>query len=110
MATTVSKQPEVARRRRAKIYILSVPIMGSVCMSTRPISATEFKARCLRIIQEMHRDGCRVTITRRGCPVAVLSPLPAGPEAPPCIGRAGAVALDTGRSRVAGRRAKRLGH
>ena len=55
-------------------------------MNMRQISATEFKAKCLRIIQEMHSDGRSVTITRRGRPVAVLSPLPPEREAPPFIG------------------------
>ena len=47
----------------------------------------EFKARCLRIIKEMNRDGGSVTITNRGRPVAVLSPVPApGEKLPPFIG------------------------
>ena len=45
-------------------------------MRTRQISATEFKAKCLRIIREMGSDGCPVVVTRRGRPVALLSPLP----------------------------------
>ena len=36
--------------------------------------------RCLRIIKEMNRDGGTVTITSRGRPVAVLSPVPASEE------------------------------
>lgn len=35
-------------------------------MSTRQVSAAKFKAKCLRIIQEMQSDGCSVTITRPG--------------------------------------------
>ena len=46
-------------------------------MTTRQVPAAEFKARCLRIIKEMNRDGAAVTITNRGRPVAVLSPVPA---------------------------------
>lgn len=46
------------------------------------VSATEFKARCLRIIQDMGRSGRPVTITRRGRPVALLSPLPRRDAAP----------------------------
>lgn len=38
------------------------------------VSATEFKAKCLRIIDEMQKDGIAVTITRRGKPVAELKP------------------------------------
>ena len=54
-------------------------------MGTRQVSAAEFKAKCLRIIQEMGSDGRSVTITRRGRPVAVLSP-PVEREAPPFLG------------------------
>ena len=39
------------------------------------VGATEFKASCLRIIDEMNRDQEAVTITKRGKPVAVLSPV-----------------------------------
>ena len=38
------------------------------------VSATEFKAKCLRIIDDMQKDGIPVTITRRGKPVAELKP------------------------------------
>ena len=55
-------------------------------MSTRQVSAAEFKAKCLRIIQEMGSDGRSVTITRRGRPVAVLSPPPVEHDAPPFLG------------------------
>ena len=52
-------------------------------MMARRVSAAEFKARCLRIITEMNRDGGEVTITKRGRPVAVLSPVPVPEERPP---------------------------
>ena len=45
-------------------------------MTAKQVPAAEFKARCLRIIKEMNRDGVSVTITNRGQPVAVLSPVP----------------------------------
>ena len=52
-------------------------------MTARQVSAAEFKARCLRIINEMNRDGGQVTITKRSRPVAVLSPVPLPEETPP---------------------------
>lgn len=56
-------------------------------MTARQVSATEFEAKCLRIINEMNRDGGTLTITRRGRPVAVLSPVRAPDEnSPPFIG------------------------
>jgi len=41
----------------------------------KTIAASAFQAKCLRIINEMGEDGEPVTITRRGHPVAVLSPV-----------------------------------
>ena len=58
-------------------------------MAARQVPAAEFKARCLRIIKEMNRDGESVTITNRGRPIAVLSPVPVpvpGEKLPPFIG------------------------
>ncbi len=43
-------------------------------MSKR-VGAAEFKAACLRIIDQMNRDHEPVTITKRGKPVAVLTPV-----------------------------------
>ncbi|MFZ0962942.1 MAG: type II toxin-antitoxin system prevent-host-death family antitoxin [Terriglobia bacterium] len=37
------------------------------------ISATEFKAKCLRILDELESQG--IVITKRGQPVAKLTPL-----------------------------------
>jgi len=54
-------------------------------MTARQVPAAEFKARCLRIIKEMNRTGELVTITNRGRPVAVLSPMPASDEKPPAF-------------------------
>lgn len=48
---------------------------------TRVVGATEFKAKCLAILDEVDSDGGTVTITKRGRPVAVLvpaKPQPAG--------------------------------
>ena len=41
----------------------------------KSIAASEFQAKCLRIINVMGEDGEPVTITNRGRPVAVLSPV-----------------------------------
>jgi prevent-host-death family protein len=43
--------------------------------SPKVIPAARFKAECLRIIEQMGRDREPVTITRRGRPVAVLTPV-----------------------------------
>lgn len=44
-------------------------------MSAKTVAAAEFKATCLRLIEEMNEDGQPITITKRGRPVAVLSPV-----------------------------------
>ena len=41
----------------------------------KTIAAAEFQAKCLRLINEMGEDGEPVTITNRGRPVALLSPV-----------------------------------
>jgi prevent-host-death family protein len=40
----------------------------------RMIGAAEFKAHCLRILDEVERSGEAVTITKRGKPVGELHP------------------------------------
>lgn len=42
----------------------------------KAIGAAEFKAKCLSLIEQMTDDGEPIVITKRGNPVAVLSPLP----------------------------------
>ncbi|RWX78750.1 type II toxin-antitoxin system Phd/YefM family antitoxin [Neorhizobium lilium] len=43
-------------------------------MNEKIIAAAEFKATCLRLIDEMNSDGQPITITKRGKPVAKLVP------------------------------------
>ena len=52
----------------------------------KTIGAAEFKARCLRVIGQLNKDHEPVTITKRGRPVAILSPLPQMNETGPIIG------------------------
>jgi prevent-host-death family protein len=44
-------------------------------MKTRVMSATEFKAKCLALLDEIEQRAEPITITGRGVPVAVLGPL-----------------------------------
>lgn len=41
------------------------------------IGAAEFKAHCLRILDEVQRSGESVTVTKRGRPVAEVKPVEA---------------------------------
>jgi prevent-host-death family protein len=43
------------------------------------VSATTFKARCLALLDEIEEKGEPIIITRRGHPVAMLSPAPSDP-------------------------------
>lgn len=49
------------------------------------VGATEFKAKCLRLIEQMQADGEPITITKRGKPVATLKPIRAK-QAKPLFG------------------------
>lgn len=42
---------------------------------SRKIGAAEFKAHCLRILDEVERTGESVTVTKRGRPVAEITPV-----------------------------------
>jgi prevent-host-death family protein len=44
---------------------------------TETIAATEFKARCLELMDRVQASGLSVTITKHGKPVAQLVPTPA---------------------------------
>ncbi len=52
----------------------------------KTVGAAEFKAKCLRLMNEMDQDGEPITITRRGRAVAVLSPAPRLAEQSPVLG------------------------
>ena len=40
----------------------------------RRVPATEFKAKCLKLIDQVHDTGTPITITKRGKVVAMLQP------------------------------------
>lgn len=42
-------------------------------MKHRTISATEFKAKCLALLDEIEKNGGTITVTKRGKPVATVS-------------------------------------
>ncbi len=43
--------------------------------SPKTISAADFKAKCLELMDTVARTGASITVTKRGRPVAVLSPV-----------------------------------
>ncbi|MBY3093407.1 type II toxin-antitoxin system prevent-host-death family antitoxin [Rhizobium laguerreae] len=46
---------------------------------SKTVGKAEFKAKCLNLIDQMGKDDESIVITKRGRPVAVLSPAP-GPS------------------------------
>lgn len=46
-------------------------------MATKSVGAAEFKSTCLSLIDQVGQDRQPVLITKRGKPVAILSPIPA---------------------------------
>jgi prevent-host-death family protein len=43
-------------------------------MKHRVITATEFKAKCLALLDEVDENGGTITVTKRGRPVATIGP------------------------------------
>jgi prevent-host-death family protein len=44
-------------------------------MKSRVVSATEFKAKCLALLDEIDHRGGTVTVTKRGRPMAMVGPV-----------------------------------
>lgn len=55
-------------------------------MGKKTIGAAEFKASCLRVIEQITQDREPVTITKRGRPVAVLTPAASVEKRPGIVG------------------------
>ena len=56
---------------------------------SRVVSATEFKAKCLSLLDEVEQGGGQITVTKRGRPVATLGPVPQAPWKSPANSLAG---------------------
>src|SRR5882724_1437373 len=64
----------VCGRRRKVVRWPQYADMMDSAMKSRVIGATGFKARCLSLLNEVELRASDITITKRGIPVAVLSP------------------------------------
>lgn len=62
-------------------------------MKTRIVSATEFKAKCLGLLDDIEERGEHITITRRGKAVAVIGPAKKKPWKSPANMWAGKVEI-----------------
>jgi prevent-host-death family protein len=52
-------------------------------VSNRVVSATELKAKCLALLDEVSDSGAAITVTKRGRPVATLRPMAKQPPKSP---------------------------
>lgn len=52
----------------------------------RTIAAAEFKAKCLKVLDDVRDSGAYIVITKHGHPVAKLVPVDATGSRPPLIG------------------------
>jgi len=51
-------------------------VVGNVSESTsRSVAATEFKATCLALMDEVSEQGTEITVTKHGRPIAKLVPI-----------------------------------
>lgn len=57
--------------------VMTMVIDKAALMKT--VKASEFKAKCLRLMEEVARSGNPVVITKNGRPIAQLSPLVSRP-------------------------------
>lgn len=48
---------------------------GDMDMNGKTVGAAEFKANCLNLIEKMANDGEPIVVTKRGTPVALVSPI-----------------------------------
>jgi prevent-host-death family protein len=51
-------------------------------MVMKQVAATEFKARCLRLIEEVRESGLPLVVTKRGVPVVRILPADAESAGP----------------------------
>ena len=54
--------------------VMTMVISMSDIKATKTIKASEFKAKCLALMDEVARTGERVVITKNGQPIAELGP------------------------------------
>ena len=57
-------------------------IEGDAATAPRTIKASEFKAKCLKLMDEVAESGEEIVITKHGRPVSKLAPYREKPKAP----------------------------
>ena len=61
---------------------MGAPVELHVPPGVRVVKASEFKAKCLQLMDEVAASGEEIIITKRGRPVSRLAPYRIGPTAP----------------------------
>ena len=51
-------------------------------VKTITVPVTEFKANCLKLLEQMNKTGNRLVVTKRGKPLARVEPLQMTPKSP----------------------------
>ena len=59
-----------------------MPAENETAANARTIKASEFKARCLKLMDEVAETGEEIVITKNGKPVAKLTPYREKPKSP----------------------------
>jgi antitoxin (DNA-binding transcriptional repressor) of toxin-antitoxin stability system len=79
--TMVMTMVEQVRQLKWDYWIETAPPVGRTRM--KQISASQFKARCLALLDEVAASGVPLQITKRGKALAELHPLPGAGAASP---------------------------
>ena len=59
-----------------------MPTDGNTATMPRTVKASEFKAKCLKLMDEVAETGNEIVITKRGRPVSKLTPYTEKPKLP----------------------------
>ncbi len=57
-----------------------MPMDSTIAATTRTIKASEFKAKCLKLMDEVAESGQEIIITKNGKPVSRLAPYSRRPK------------------------------
>jgi hypothetical protein len=56
-------------------HLVSDQLHYHMRMKSRVVTATEFKAKCLALLDEIGRNGGMIAVTKRGLPMASVGPV-----------------------------------
>jgi prevent-host-death family protein len=71
--------PDFQIAEQGRVDVFTRDHVKMTIVMNNQIAAGEFKAKCLALLDEVHRQRKELVITKRGKPVAKLVPIIAGP-------------------------------